>query len=125
MRCFLLSLFVVFSLGVFDYDQYCFASPLFAAPLSNVTLVKAILVTRHGDRTPVNVLPEWLERNVQWNCTLSMLVQSFVEEAAPMQRVFRKSYIPRHDVLPNSNCQFGQVQRQEKNWQNVFSMFFS
>lgn len=94
-------------------DKYCFATPTFFAPLSaaesNLTLVRAILITRHGDRTPVNVLPDFLEKNVQWNCSLDMLVSMQDESVSGLQRVFRKAYLPAHDVLPNSNCLFGQV----------------
>jgi hypothetical protein len=97
--------------SAFDTSPYCFGTPSFLPPVTDpsLSLTKVLLMTRHGDRTPVNVLPAWLESNVQWNCSLNMLVQSFDEAMQTPQRRFKKVYLPRHDVLPNSNCLFGQL----------------
>jgi hypothetical protein len=75
------------------WTHYCFAASSFVPPpnvSSGFSLSRVILMTRHGDRTPVNVLPDYLE-NVVWNCSLDMLV-SFVDEYLPVppQRQFRK-----------------------------------
>ncbi len=66
-------------------------------------------MTRHGDRTPVNALPDALE-NVVWDCSLNLLASqvSFPEQQAP-RRQWRKNYIRGREVLPGSNCMFGQL----------------
>jgi hypothetical protein len=94
-----------------DYQHYCFANVSFALTdtiPAGLTLQRVVLMTRHGDRTPVNVLPQPLE-NVVWNCTIDLLAGdvNWADPTSP-SRLWRKRYVRGKEVLPG-NCLFGQL----------------
>ncbi len=95
-----------------EYKHYCFANASFALTdtiPTGLTLQRVVLMTRHGDRTPVNVLPLWLE-NVVWNCSLDLLAgQANASDSTTPARLWRKQYVRGKEVLPGSNCLFGQL----------------
>lgn len=75
------------------------------------SLVRVGIITRHGDRTPVNgnVWPINIMDNVVWNCSLNLLVaQGFEGGLGYPNRVFEKHYIRGREVLPG-NCMLGQL----------------
>jgi hypothetical protein len=67
-----------------------------------------VLVTRHGDRVPVDHL--YIPGDtLEWNCTLN---QQYAEASDPTfsvpKRVFQKTYIRGREILPG-NCLLGQL----------------
>lgn len=102
----LVSLFVSFALGQFDPTHYCQGVPLFANNArSGFALQQVQVITRHGDRTPVNVITPALE-NVVWNCT--DFAELFGQSISSRGRVFRKNYMEGRNLL-RGNCLFGQL----------------
>jgi len=107
MRTFLVVL-VAFVCISFGYD-YCQAPGI--SPSQNTTglvLQLVQVVTRHGDRTPTQLLP--IENEV-WNCSLNWL-DIFSDDTSNIevqpQRLYRRTYLPNRELLPG-NCSLGQL----------------
>jgi hypothetical protein len=103
-----------------DPSHYCFGDPAFVNNARPGYALRQVLielqwgagcwlplhqvntVTRHGDRTPIDPLPQLLE-NVAWQCTMDM-VQAGVdgENASVPTRQWRKQYINKRQSLPGS-----------------------
>lgn len=91
-------------------NLYCNTVPSFVVhALPNATLNRLVLITRHGDRVPVNTSP-WKPDNVVWNCSLD-LQYSQSEAPGAGKRLFRKRYIAGRQALAG-NCLDGQLTRQ-------------
>eukprot|EP00727_Mastigamoeba_balamuthi_P001485 m51a1_g11333 hypothetical protein (393) ;mRNA; r:140372-142145 len=94
--------------GVSAYD-YCEAGLPERHPLPfEATLVQVAVVTRHGDRTPITILPRHHE-NVVWECDLPEFVSVF---SSTEGHTFRQSYLsPRSfgGLLWQGNCTPGQL----------------
>jgi len=82
-----------------------------------LTLVQVQVITRHGDRTPVNVLPGNVNNTnynpipIIWNCSLSSLnfptESSSTIQSSPT-RLFKKTYLSGRNHLLG-NCAWGQL----------------
>eukprot|EP00698_Gefionella_okellyi_P003075 TRINITY_DN12890_c0_g1_i1.p1 TRINITY_DN12890_c0_g1~~TRINITY_DN12890_c0_g1_i1.p1 ORF type:complete len:418 (+),score=68.17 TRINITY_DN12890_c0_g1_i1:25-1278(+) len=88
----------------YDYCQ-AYIGPL-PSPPEDGTLISAQILIRHGDRTPLTVLPN---DNVTWTCTLNeiALFEDTVTPTVSMGRVFRKVFPANETLL--GNCSFGQL----------------
>lgn len=71
-------------------------------------LLKVVVVTRHGDRTPVWTF-DIPDDTVAWNCTLNLQIADGKAntERSPTT-VFKKQYIEDREML-KGNCYFGQL----------------
>lgn len=103
-------LFVCLYLFVFFYGLSSYSPPLFQNNAANgYTLLRVSLITRHGDRTPINEMPMSVNRNVVWNCSNNMVESDvWLPDAQLPERAWRKQYIPNVEVLPG-NCKSGQL----------------
>lgn len=101
--------FVSLCFGQIDPNQYCGGSPSFVSNAKpGLELRKVQVITRHGDRTPVNFINSKIE-NVVWDCNLNMQYsQSNQSDPKFPKRVFQKVYVPNQEIL-RGNCLFGQL----------------
>ncbi len=89
--------------------QYCHANSSFVDNShSGFTLHRLVLVTRHGDRVPVNAFPVVPGDSVVWNCSLKLQVADDVSDSGPAPRVLRKRYMRGRNLLLG-NCEMGQL----------------
>jgi len=99
---------ICFSVGQAKYN-YCQAPGINPSQnTSGLVLQLVQVVTRHGDRTPTQLLP--IENEV-WNCSLNWL-DIFSDDTfnveTPPQRLYRRTYLSNRELLPG-NCSLGQL----------------
>ena len=86
----------------------CAAAALTAPPHPSLKLRLSQVFTRHGDRTPLFVLPAPLE--VDWHCDLRHLttVNNDTHSVDEVSRLYRKNYMAEEEQLPG-NCATGEL----------------
>lgn len=78
-------------------------------------LIQVQMITRHGDRAPVNILPlRGRERDVEWSDCGASLPYQKMNVDLPISSYTRKTYIPHNDVLASQSgwkgtCAKGQL----------------
>eukprot|EP01116_Phalansterium_solitarium_P011686 TRINITY_DN2744_c0_g1_i1.p1 TRINITY_DN2744_c0_g1~~TRINITY_DN2744_c0_g1_i1.p1 ORF type:complete len:420 (-),score=127.77 TRINITY_DN2744_c0_g1_i1:484-1698(-) len=92
-----------------QYDDYCQAPlPTQSVDTDGKTLRFVQVLTRHGDRTPTQLVPG---DNGDWICHLTSLDfpnLNSLAEILPLPRLYRKVYMSGREQLPG-NCSMGQL----------------
>lgn len=90
-------------------SEYCHGNASFVSlQRPGFSLLKVQLMTRHGDRTPINTMPR-TELEVEWDCDLDFVASDTLINPMQMSgRAVRKAYMKNRESLPG-NCALGQL----------------
>eukprot|EP01113_Clastostelium_recurvatum_P025334 TRINITY_DN3047_c0_g1_i1.p1 TRINITY_DN3047_c0_g1~~TRINITY_DN3047_c0_g1_i1.p1 ORF type:complete len:420 (-),score=107.39 TRINITY_DN3047_c0_g1_i1:166-1425(-) len=114
LACTLASLGLAYASNAYTYT-YCQSNmnlnQTATSPPTGFTLQQVQVMIRHGDRTPISLIPSPLANPGPWNCGLNDLSTPSTQittDPVNDPLLYRRLYLPNREVLPGS-CMIGQL----------------